>query len=67
MKVISELLVTDGKKIVLSIGEFRGVERIDLRQYVKVKDDWIATKRGINFCSEWTDKFIDMVNKLETV
>ena len=67
MKVISELLVTDGKKIVLSIGEFRGVERIDLRQYIKVNDDYIATKRGINFCSEWLPDFIKMVNKLETV
>ena len=67
MKEIAQFDVTDNKRLVLSIGEFRGVERIDLRQYVKVKDDWIATKRGINFCSEWTDKFIDMVNKLEAV
>ena len=67
MKEIAQLDVTDNKRLVLSIGEFRGVERIDLRQYVKVNDDWIATKKGINFCSEWADKFMDMMKKLETI
>ncbi|MBA7500797.1 hypothetical protein ES704_03558 [subsurface metagenome] len=67
MKQIAELDVTDNKRLVLSVGEFRGVERIDLRQFIKVKDDWIATKRGINFCSEWVDKFQDMVKKLDAI
>ena len=48
MKVLNELEVTDNKKLVLSIGEYRGSERIDLRQYVKVDDDYIPTKKGIN-------------------
>jgi len=40
-------------------------ERIDLRQYVKVKDEYIPTRKGINFSVEWIDKFITMVNKLK--
>ena len=67
MKELAQLDVTDNKRLILSIGEYRGVERIDLRQYIKVKDDWIATKRGINFCSEWVDKFKDMMKKLDAV
>ena len=67
MKVLAELEVTDNKKLVLSIGEFKGVERVDLRQYVKVDDDYIPTKKGINFDSEWIDKFIEMANKLKDI
>lgn len=67
MKQIAELDITDNKKLVLSIGEFRGVERIDLRQYVKVNDEYIATRRGINFCAEWIDKFKEMMKKLDTI
>ena len=65
MKVISELGITDNTKLKLSIGEFRGSERVDLRQYFKVDDDYIPTKKGINFNSEWIDDFLLMVNKLK--
>jgi len=67
MKVLNELEVTDNKKLVLSIGEYRGSERIDLRQYVKVDDDYIPTKKGINFDSEWTEKFLLMIGKLKDI
>ncbi|MBA7552215.1 hypothetical protein ES705_44770 [subsurface metagenome] len=70
MKQLAELEVTDNKKLVLAIGEYKGDERIDLRQYIKVKakkdeDKYIATKKGINFNSEWLDGFVEMVKKLE--
>jgi len=65
MKVIDSLDVTDRKKLVLSIGEYRGEERIDLRQNVLVDNEFIPTKKGINFSSEWIDKFIEMVEKLK--
>ena len=52
MKQLAELEITDNKKLILSIGEFRGSERIDLRQFIKVDDRYIATKKGINFNSE---------------
>lgn len=67
MKQIAELEVTDDKKLVLSVGEFRGVERIDLRQYVKVKEEFIPTPKGINFSAEWVDDFIEMVGKLKNI
>jgi hypothetical protein len=63
MKQIGQLDVTDNKRLVLSIGEFRGVERVDLRQYVKVKDG----DKGINFAAEWIDDFVKMVEKLKEV
>jgi len=67
MKQIAELEVTDNKKLVLSIGEFRGVERVDLRQYVKVKEEFIPTPKGVNFSAEWIDDFIKMVEKLKDI
>jgi hypothetical protein len=65
MKQLVELEITDNKKLILSIGEFRGSERIDLRQFIKVDDRYIATKKGINFNSEWVEKFIEMIEKLK--
>lgn len=67
MKELAILDVTDNKRLILSIGEFRNDERIDLRQYVKVKDEYIPTRKGINFSVEWIDKFILMVEKLKNV
>ena len=67
MKEIAFLDVTDRKRIVLSIGEYRGEERIDLRQSVLVDKDWIITRKGINFSTEWTEKFIDMIEKLKNI
>ena len=69
MKQIGQLDVTDNKRLVLSIGEFRGVERVDLRQYVKVinGDEYIPTPKGINFAAEWIDDFVKMVEKLKEV
>ncbi len=67
MKQIAELEVTDNKKLVLSIGEFRGIERVDLRQYVKVKEEFIPTPKGINFSAEWIDDFVEMVEKLKDI
>lgn len=65
LKEIAVLDVTDNKRLILSIGKFRNEERVDLRQYVKVKDEFIATRKGVNFNAEWLDKFIKMVRKLE--
>lgn len=67
MKEIGQIDVTDNKRLVLSIGEYREQERIDLRQYVKVNDKYIPTPKGVNFNSEWLPNFIKMVRKLEDV
>ena len=67
MKELAILDVTDNKRLILSIGEFRNDERVDLRQYVKVKDEYIPTRKGINFSVEWLDKFLEMVDKLKEI
>lgn len=69
MKRIGQLDVTDDKRLVLSIGEFHGVERVDLRQYVKLKDsdEYVLTRKGINFAAEWIDDFVKMVEKLKEI
>ena len=67
MKEIAVLEVTDNKKLVLSIGEYRNEERIDLRQYVKVDDKYIPTKQGVNIHAEWLPDFVKMIRKLEDV
>jgi hypothetical protein len=69
MRKIGQLDVTDDKRLVLSIGEFRGVERVDLRQYVKPKEgeEYIPTPKGLNFSAEWIDDFVKMVEKLKEV
>ncbi|MBA7507892.1 hypothetical protein ES706_06621 [subsurface metagenome] len=67
MKEIGQIDITDNRRLVLSIGDYRGDERVDLRQYVKVKDKFIPTPRGVNFSSEWLPNFIKMIRKLEDV
>ncbi|MBA7576703.1 hypothetical protein ES695_11740 [Candidatus Atribacteria bacterium 1244-E10-H5-B2] len=67
MKEIARLNITDNKRLILSIGEFRGDERVDLRQYIKVNDKYIPTPKGVNFHSEWLPDFVKMVRKLEGV
>jgi len=67
MKQVSYLDITDNKRLVLSMGEFRGVERVDLRQYVKVGEEFIPTPKGINFNAEWIDNFIKMIEKLKEI
>jgi len=65
MKQIARLDITDNKRLILSIGEYRGIERIDLRQYVKAGNEYIPTHRGINFNSGWLDDFLKMIEKLK--
>ena len=69
MKQIDELDITDNKKLVLSVGEFRREQRVDMRTYFKIKyrDEYIQTKKGINFNAEWLDDFLAMIEKLRDV
>ena len=68
MKEIAQLDITDNKRLILSIGKFRDDERVDLRLFVKNDDnEFIPTRKGINFNSEWLPDFIKMVNKLNDV
>ena len=65
MKVIAEFDISDNQKLRCQVGEYRGSERIDIRQYIKTDDGEIPTKKGINFNREWIDDFISMVDKLK--
>lgn len=65
MKLLDEFDVSDRTKLKLQIGEYKDQERIDLRLYLKVDNEFIPTKKGINFSSEWLDRFIEMVEKLK--
>ena len=67
MKELGQLDVSDSKRLILSIGDYRGDERVDLRQYVKVEDKYIPTPKGVNFNSEWLPDFIKLIRKLENV
>jgi len=67
LKELAFLDVTDRKRLILSIGEYRGEERVDLRQSVLVDKDYIITRKGINFSAEWIDKFLAMIEKLKDV
>ena len=68
MKEIAQLDITDNKRLILSFGKFRDDERVDLRLFVKNDDnEFIPTRKGINFNSEWLPDFIKMVNKLNDV
>ena len=70
MKKIGELEITDQSKLVLAIGEYKNQgERIDLRLFVKSKDEdrYVPTKKGIFFSSEYLPDFIEIVNRLKDV
>ena len=67
MKLINEFDITDRTKLRLQVGEYRDQERIDIRQYIKIDNEFIPTKKGINFSSEWLDKFLAMVEKLKEI
>jgi len=67
MKVLDEFDIGERMKLRLQVGEYKGSERIDLRQYVKVDNEFIPSKKGINFSSEWLDKFFLMVDKLRDI
>lgn len=67
MKQIDQIDITDNSRLVLSVGEFKGTQKVDLRTYIKIKDkdEYIPTKKGINFNAEWVDDFINMIEKLK--
>lgn len=67
-KIIGHLDITDAKRLVLSVSDFRGTERIDLREnYLNREGEFNPSRRGINFNSEWLDGFVKMINKLNDI
>ena len=64
MNIVGKLQVTDDKLLVLTIGEFRNEERLDLRIFTKSGANWIPTIKGCNFSSEYLEPFVEMVLQL---
>ena len=68
MKEIGHIDISDSKRVVLSISQFRGTERVDVREhYLNKNGDYGHTKRGINFDSEHLEDFVSLVNKLSDI
>lgn len=68
MKEIGHIDISDSKRLVLSISDFKGTERIDLREHYLNRDgNYGYTKRGVNFNSEWLPNFVKLINKLNDV
>jgi len=67
MKIIDEFNINDKMKLRLRAGFYGGSERIDIREYIEVDGNEIPLKKGINFNSEWKDRFIEMVEKLKSI
>lgn len=68
IREIGHLDITDAKRLVLSTSDFRGTERVDLREfYINKEGGYNPSRRGINFNSEWLPDFVLLVNKLNDV
>jgi len=68
IREIGHLNIADNKRLVLSISNFRGTERIDLREHYLNRDGAYGyTKRGVNFNSEWLSDFVKLINKLNDI
>jgi len=65
LKLISELDIGDRTRLKLQSGEYKQEPRIDLRLYVKNGNEYIPTRKGINFNAEWLPDFVKMIKKLE--
>jgi len=49
MRIIDEFDISDNQKLRCQVGEYRGSERIDIRQYIKVggDDEFKPTKKEL--------------------
>lgn len=68
MKEVGYLDISDTKRLVLTLSDFRGIERVDLREnYLNKEGSYNPTRRGVNFNSEWLPGFVKLINKLNNV
>lgn len=67
MKTIDEFNVNDKMKLRLRVGEYKGVERIDIRLWTEGTKGLGPTRQGVNFSVEWLDRFLEMIDKLKNI
>ena len=67
-QVIGEIQKNALEKIVASLGEYRGKQRIDFRIYFQPDtnpDNWVPTKKGINLDIDSWGEFKDLVERID--
>jgi len=68
IREIGHLDITDSKRLVLSISNFRGSERVDLREhYLNKEGTYNFSRRGVNCNSEWLEALVKLINKLNDI
>jgi len=68
MREVGYLDISDTKRLVLTVSDFRGTERVDLREnYLNKEGSYNPTKRGVNFDIEWLPDFVKLINKLNEI
>lgn len=68
IKEIGHIDISDAKRIVLSTSNFRGSERIDLREhYINKEGGYNPSRRGVNCNSEWLEALVNLINKLNDI
>jgi len=68
MKEVGYLDISDTKRLVLTISDFRGTEKVDLREnYLNKEGSYNPTRRGVNFDIEWLPDFVKLINKLNEI
>ena len=65
---IGEIILTDYRKIKLAITEYKGVERLDIRELIDTHTsltdpNFVFTKRGITIPTDKWKRFLHILNK----
>lgn len=70
-QTIGEIQKNSIEKIIATLSEYRGKERIDIRTYFQPDttdpDKWVATKKGINLGLDNWEEFKDLIEKVDRV
>lgn len=65
--LIGEFERNPTERIRVTVEEFKGTKRLDIRIYYKDDDEeWKPTKRGVPFRPEDIDKLADLINEAKT-
>jgi len=65
---LGEIVLSDYRKIKLAITEYKGVERLDIREVIDTNmsltnPNFVFTKRGITIPTDLWKKFLNILNK----
>ena len=67
--IIGEIKKNRAEKVVISIGEFKGKKRIDIRTFFLGEEEdsevWKPTKKGINISLDQWQEFKELLKKVD--